>query len=175
VWYRYARGLTPGQLEREELEDIGGVREKDGVDGWAVPDEEPEPPAKPDPRRQQPPAPPAQPDPEGLQPQAPETEQQIEAPPAPAATMQPAPPVEMDPEEEQQEAASVERTMAIPDVLAGAGVTWPAHDRCRCKVRVMPGSMTPVWESSPNACDICKGYERKFNQYVQGRGIKVSA
>lgn len=176
MWYRHAKELTQAELEREELEDLGGVKEKDGVDAWepVAEAEESSPAPKPggggrftirkNPEES------GTPQPDPLAAPLDEIGQDDVAVAEPPAAVE-EPPSEPEPADD----ATSARVMEIPQVLAAAGVAWPAHDKCRCQVRVIPGSMTPIWESSPNACEICLDYERKFNQYVQASGVKVSA
>lgn len=160
VWYRMAKELSPAELEREEMEDIGGVREKDGVHAWPA-DEEPQP------------EPQSPPELDVQEPQAAPQEQADQVPPS-ESEQQPPPAEPVEPVD-QEELATANRVLAIQDVMGAAGVEWPAHDGCRCRVRALPGSMKPIWESSPGACQTCLDYERKFNQFVQGSDVTVSA
>ncbi|MBS1722295.1 MAG: hypothetical protein JSS66_04725 [Armatimonadetes bacterium] len=83
-------------------------------------------------------------------------------------------------EQEVHDVQDASRARDLSGVMAGAGVVWPVHDNCRCRVQFRPdhddqGLFIPVWEVSSSACPACLTAQQAFNHFVESSGIRVEA
>lgn len=83
-------------------------------------------------------------------------------------------------EEENQveKAQDMYRAEDLAAIMDGAGVIYPVHDSCRCRIQFRPDEssidlLVPRWEISPGACGDCIQAQKSFNQYVEQTGVRV--
>jgi len=81
-------------------------------------------------------------------------------------------------EESVEQAQDMYRAEDLSAIMDNAGVEYPMHESCRCRIQFRPdGSagdlLIPRWEVSSSACPDCLHAQQMFNQYVEQAGVRV--
>lgn len=81
-------------------------------------------------------------------------------------------------EDQVAQAQDMYRAEDLAAILDGAGVEYPMHESCRCRIQFRPDDsagdlLVPRWEVSSGACNDCLNAQQMFNQYVEQTGVRV--
>jgi hypothetical protein len=83
-------------------------------------------------------------------------------------------------EDQIEQVQDMYRAEDLSAILESAGVEYPMHESCRCRIQFRPDDsaddlLVPRWEVSSGACNYCLDAQRMFNQYVEQSGVRVQA
>lgn len=161
MWYRLSQSQNAdAEAEREMLDMTGGVRSRKGSE-LVEPQEQVQIPVEPEP---------------------PITEHVIDEPvidePANEDTFTDYTPPSTAEENQVNQVQDMYRAEDLDEIFRGAGVQYPMHESCRCRIQFRPDDsnddlLVPRWEVSSGACDHCLNAQRIFNQYVEQTGVRV--
>jgi len=81
-------------------------------------------------------------------------------------------------EDKVEQAQDMYRAEDLSAILTNAGVEYPMHESCRCRIQFRPDDsagdlLVPRWEVSSGACNECLDAQQMFNQYVEQTGVRV--
>lgn len=171
MWYRLAQSATwdNNESDRQTLDMTGGVKSRKTPATQAV-----EPPITPEPI---------------AEPQIEETAPEIEEIPEVTEDEQVnegdnqdtftdyTPPSSAE-EDQVAQAQDMYRAEDLAAIIDGAGVGYPMHESCRCRIQFRPDDsagdlLVPRWEVSSGACNDCLNAQQMFNQYVEQTGVRV--
>lgn len=81
-------------------------------------------------------------------------------------------------EDQIAQAQDMYRAEDLAAIIDGAGVEYPMHESCRCRIQFRPDDsagdlLVPRWEVSSGACNDCLNAQQLFNQYVEQTGVRV--
>lgn len=173
MWYRLAQSTEEdkNELDRQTLDMTGGVSSRKAPEA-TLPVQPPVP---------APQAPVAEPEIIEEEPQieeVPETEDEQGDEDGVTDTFTDYTPPSSAEEDEVKQAQDMYRAEDLSAILENAGVEYPMHESCRCRIQFRPDDsagdlLVPRWEVSSGACNECLDAQQMFNQYVEQTGVRV--
>jgi hypothetical protein len=173
MWYRLAQSLEGdnNEADRQTLDMTGGVRSRKTPESPLSAPPIPQPVIEPE----------ILPEEEPQIEEIPDTteveDEQVDEGETPDTFTDYTPPSSAE-EDQVAQAQDMYRAEDLAAIMDGAGVEYPMHESCRCRIQFRPDDsagdlLVPRWEVSSGACNDCLNAQQMFNQYVEQTGVRV--